>query len=128
MLSSWRSQILHLVSKAAPVPGSMYPLHALLLCDLVAPSLSRPLLLQRCILRCFACARAAGTELSYDYKLSSSNEQLRCNCGAASCRGLVNLPSPPQACGTRHGSEGNGGGTMLLPRRELEWLPPGLVQ
>lgn len=35
--------------------------------------------------------RTAGEELSYDYRFAGE-EQLRCNCGAAACRGMVNQP------------------------------------
>lgn len=34
---------------------------------------------------------AAGEELTYDYRFSG-DEQLRCDCGAASCGGRVNKP------------------------------------
>jgi hypothetical protein len=32
-----------------------------------------------------------GEELTYDYRFMGE-EQLRCNCGAATCRGMVNQP------------------------------------
>jgi hypothetical protein len=35
----------------------------------------------------------AGEELTYDYRFSG-DEQLRCNCGAARCRGMVNQRPP----------------------------------
>lgn len=34
---------------------------------------------------------APGSELTYDYRFAGS-EQLPCNCGAAKCRGFVNVP------------------------------------
>lgn len=34
----------------------------------------------------------AGEELTYDYRFSGE-EQLRCNCGSARCRGYVNEPT-----------------------------------
>jgi hypothetical protein len=35
---------------------------------------------------------AAGEELTYDYRFHSDDERLPCNCGAALCRGFVNIP------------------------------------
>jgi hypothetical protein len=33
----------------------------------------------------------AGVEISYDYRFASESERLPCNCGAATCRGFVNV-------------------------------------
>ena len=32
-----------------------------------------------------------GEELVYDYRFTSQSELLTCNCGEASCRGMVNI-------------------------------------
>eukprot|EP00899_Mesostigma_viride_P005814 jgi/Mesvir1/15233/Mv06459-RA.1 len=37
---------------------------------------------------------AAWEELCYDYRFHSEDERLQCNCGAAKCRGTVNIDDP----------------------------------
>lgn len=59
----------------------------------------------------------AGDEVTYDYRFASE-QKLRCNCGAATCRGFVNAPSTgidtPRRLACAAG--------MLLPRHEVEIL------
>ena len=51
----------------------------------------------------------AGDELTYDYRFNG-DELLPCNCGAASCRGLVNIPDD---------DEEQQGRTLWVPRAQL---------
>ena len=46
-----------------------------------------------------------GVELTYDYRFTSQNEHLSCNCGAPTCRGMVNELDPEQG--------------FMVPRSEL---------
>ncbi|WIA30589.1 hypothetical protein OEZ86_000671 [Tetradesmus obliquus] len=55
---------------------------------------------------------AAGEEMTYDYRFAG-DEKLRCNCGAASCRGWVNAP------GSSDSPHKRPDGSAYLPRREL---------
>jgi hypothetical protein len=54
----------------------------------------------------------AGEEMTYDYRFAG-DEKLRCNCGAASCRGWVNAP------GSSDSPHKRPDGSTYLPRREL---------
>jgi hypothetical protein len=53
----------------------------------------------------------AGEELTYDYRFSG-DEQLPCNCGAATCRGFVNVDADDD-------DEGGGGAVVEVPRSLL---------
>lgn len=72
---------------------------------------------------CGCCVRVvhvcpAGDEVTYDYRFAS-DDKLRCNCGASTCRGFVNAPSTgPESPKRRAG----GAGVLLLPRGEVEIL------
>jgi hypothetical protein len=50
--------------------------------------------------------------MTYDYRFAG-DEKLRCNCGAASCRGWVNAP------GSSDSPHKRPDGSAYLPRREL---------
>lgn len=62
-------------------------------------------------------AVVAGEELTYDYRFAGQ-DKLRCNCGAASCRGWVNAPAAADAGAPRQRPDGS----LLLPRSEVEFL------
>lgn len=58
-----------------------------------------------------------GDEITYDYRFASE-QKLRCNCGAATCRGFVNAPS----AGIDTPRRLAGAAALLLPRHEVEIL------
>jgi hypothetical protein len=61
---------------------------------------------------CGPCTNSRpGEELTYDYRFAGE-EKLRCNCGAATCRGWVNKPG---ACSPRRPD-----GSLWVPLRQLE--------
>lgn len=69
-----------------------------------------------CVWCMYVCP--AGDEVTYDYRFAS-DDKLRCNCGASTCRGFVNAPSTgPESPKRRAG----GAGVLLLPRGEVEIL------
>jgi SET domain-containing protein len=59
----------------------------------------------------------AGVEISYDYRFASESERLPCNCGAACCRGFVNVDAGD---GDGDGEEEAGAAAGGMPK-----LPPG---
>jgi hypothetical protein len=61
------------------------------------------------------CVMPPGVEATYDYRFNG-DDQLRCNCGAATCRGWVNLPKEEQI---RKSADDN---VLLLPREEVVFL------
>jgi hypothetical protein len=64
---------------------------------------------------CCVCVMLSGVEATYDYRFNG-DDQLRCNCGAPTCRGWVNLPKEEQI---RKSAEDN---VLLLPREEVVFL------
>lgn len=61
---------------------------------------------------CLLIPLLLGEELTYDYRFAG-DEKLRCNCGASTCRGWVNMPSSFDSPLKRND------GALLVPSHEL---------
>jgi hypothetical protein len=60
----------------------------------------------------------SGDEITYDYRFNS-DDKLRCNCGAPTCRGYVNAPSKGDDSPKRRAA---GAAGKLVPLSEVEFL------
>jgi len=69
---------------------------------------------QRCV-ACCVVAVCVGEEVTYDYRFAGE-EKLRCNCGAPSCRGWVNMPSSIES--PRRPADGS----MVVLRQQLVFV------